>query len=173
MKPRPFLHCSLLLLALGAVAGCDTIASRIQEKPALFAQLDPVVQQGIQHGRIGVGFTPEMVYLALGRPTTIETAADGSDTVWTYFSYNTPEGSFMLDSKGGTHNPTNSVGLLIDGSFQTVAGKADLDNGEVKVPDELTRRKTAMEMVQDDSPRQDLKVRFADGKAVACEIVRI
>ena len=55
----------------------------------MFARLDPATQARIRQGLIGLGFTPDMVYIALGRPDEIHSriAAAGRTTVWTYNSY--------------------------------------------------------------------------------------
>jgi hypothetical protein len=60
---------TVLLLA---VSGCDTINHRIREKPAAFNRLDPKTQAEIRRGGVEVGYTPDMVYLALGKPDKIE-----------------------------------------------------------------------------------------------------
>jgi hypothetical protein len=77
--------------ALGAAllfAGCSTINSRIQEKSAVFSSLDPATQAQIKHGDVGLGFTPDMVYMALGQPdaTRHRTSADGVAVTWIYDS---------------------------------------------------------------------------------------
>jgi outer membrane protein assembly factor BamE (lipoprotein component of BamABCDE complex) len=63
-----FFFTALLL----AVSGCDTINHRIREKPDVFNGLDPKAQAEIRQGRVEVGYTPDMVYLALGKPDKIE-----------------------------------------------------------------------------------------------------
>jgi hypothetical protein len=75
-------------IALGLVA-CSTVSSRIEQKADVFAKLDPATQLKIKQGIIDLGFTPDMVYIALGRPDeTREIATEGGrETVWTYNSY--------------------------------------------------------------------------------------
>jgi len=60
---------TVLLLA---VSGCNTIDHRIHEKPDVFNQLDPKAQAEIRQGRVEVGYTPDMVYIALGKPDKID-----------------------------------------------------------------------------------------------------
>jgi outer membrane protein assembly factor BamE (lipoprotein component of BamABCDE complex) len=72
-----FLFIALLL----AVSGCDTIDHRIREKPDVFNQLDPKAQAEIRRGRVEVGYTPDMVYIALGKPDKIE------GSTWYYKQY--------------------------------------------------------------------------------------
>lgn len=63
-------------------------ASRIRQNPELFAQLDPVEQDAVRRGEVAVGFTSDMVRLALGEPDRVETRTDiaGSE-IWNYTTY--------------------------------------------------------------------------------------
>jgi len=89
------------ILTLAAVAtgfflsGCSTPDSRIRQNPALFAQLAPEQQQMIRRGEVDVGFTAEMVRLALGEPDrfTTRTDQDGMSEVWHYVTYDGPTGT--------------------------------------------------------------------------------
>jgi hypothetical protein len=77
---------AVLLLAL---AGCNTIDSRISEKQAVFDRLDPQVQAKIRQGIVEVGYTEDMVYIALGRPDARhqKVTAKGDETTWVYKTY--------------------------------------------------------------------------------------
>ncbi|MBC7366541.1 MAG: hypothetical protein H7343_06980 [Undibacterium sp.] len=80
----------LALIALTVLfAGCSTIDSRIREKSAAFAALDAPTQDKIRLGRVEVGFTTDLVYIALGGPDerTTRTSATGTDETWIYNSY--------------------------------------------------------------------------------------
>lgn len=87
MKARIF----PLLLALGALllAGCETVDTRISKNPQLFASLDAATQEKIKQGIIDIGYTEDMVYLALGAPDQKREArtAAGSQTTWVYSTY--------------------------------------------------------------------------------------
>mgnify|MGYP000203413184 CR=1 FL=1 len=75
-----------LLAGLALAAGCSTPASRIKREAALFATFPPEVQENVRQGRVAVGYTPEMVRLALGAPSRVyerETAA-GRAEIWAY-----------------------------------------------------------------------------------------
>lgn len=72
-----------LLTALAAIVGCNSTSNRIQEHAAEFAALEPATQAKIKQGVVEPGFTPDMVYMAMGRPARIETDAAGNK-VWTY-----------------------------------------------------------------------------------------
>jgi hypothetical protein len=81
--------CSLMLVAalFGACATSST--SRIQEKNEVYRALSPEQQKMIAAGGIEVGYTADMVYIALGKPSTVRKAAASDDAaeLWTYQNY--------------------------------------------------------------------------------------
>lgn len=89
---------ALLLVSLFAilVSGCDTFDRRAQEKASTFERLSPEERAKLKRGEIEIGNSPEMVYIALGKPDQKrETAtAKGHEMVWSYNTYhNEYEGS--------------------------------------------------------------------------------
>lgn len=80
--------CKFLLLIFAAVilAGCSTPQSRTRANPELFESFPPDVQEMIQAGEIDLGFTEEMVRMALGKPDRkySELTETGRTTVWAY-----------------------------------------------------------------------------------------
>ncbi len=82
---RLFALASLALL----LGGCSTIPRRIEEKSAAFSALDADTQNNIRLGRVDVGYSPDLVYIALGTPDerlTQTTKADTNET-WIYNNY--------------------------------------------------------------------------------------
>lgn len=79
----PVIAASLLLGA------CSTVGSRINEKGSVFYSLDDQTRAKIAHGDVGIGFTPDMVYIALGKPDAkrFRTATDGATETWVYGGY--------------------------------------------------------------------------------------
>lgn len=83
----------LASLALAAVAlglgGCDTFKSRAEEKSETFNSLNPGTQKRLQKGKINLGDTQDMVYIALGDPDEKRdrTEAGGVSTTWIYRTY--------------------------------------------------------------------------------------
>ena len=81
----------LFILGLLAVAltGCDTFQHRAQQKAATFASLTPAQREKLKRGVIGLGDTPDMVYIALGAPDEKQekTTAKGRETDWIYNTY--------------------------------------------------------------------------------------
>jgi hypothetical protein len=57
-------YCATTLL----LSGCNTAAVRVLTNYETFSKLDPKVRANILRGRVELGYTPEMVRLALGRP---------------------------------------------------------------------------------------------------------
>lgn len=82
----------ILLTAISlALVGCETggINARIQEKSTVFAALSPEQQQVIKEGSIELGYTGDMVYMALGKPSKVRAkdAPEGRVEMWTYNNY--------------------------------------------------------------------------------------
>ncbi len=75
-----------VLLVLLWCVGCSTPGRRIARYPELFESFPPAVQGKVREGEIGVGFTKEMVYLALGAPdrSYARETESGVSEVWTY-----------------------------------------------------------------------------------------
>jgi hypothetical protein len=72
----------LLLLAVG----CATPDRRIQRHPDVFAAFPTNVQANVRSGIVDVGYTPDMVYIALGRPdrVLVRETAEGRVEIWVY-----------------------------------------------------------------------------------------
>ena len=79
----------LAAAAAFALTGCESVDSRIKEKPELFAKLDPETQAKIKQGIIDIGYNEDMVYLALGEPDEKREmiTAHGRSLVWIYNTY--------------------------------------------------------------------------------------
>ena len=80
---------TLVAVSLLFVTGCQNVDSRIKEKPDVFAKLDVAVQDKIKQGIIDLGFTEDMVYLALGAPDQKREAVSvtGQTVTWIYNTY--------------------------------------------------------------------------------------
>ncbi|HEY8993730.1 MAG TPA: hypothetical protein VIM71_03515 [Lacunisphaera sp.] len=89
----------MLATSLGFLMGCQTVESRIKEKPEVFASVDKATQDKIKQGIIDVGYTEDMVYLALGAPDQKRESisAAGRNVTWIYNTYYTRyEGDHMM-----------------------------------------------------------------------------
>jgi hypothetical protein len=79
----------MLAATLGFLGGCQTVDDRIKEKPEVFARLDVATQDKIKQGIIELGYTEDMVYLALGKPDQRRESltSAGKTTTWVYNTY--------------------------------------------------------------------------------------
>jgi hypothetical protein len=79
----------LLAASLGFVAGCQSVDDRIKQKPEVFAAVDKATQDKIKQGIIDLGYSEDMVYLALGVPDQKRESitAAGRSVVWVYNTY--------------------------------------------------------------------------------------
>ncbi len=118
MTPR---FCLCLLLALG-FAGCSTPDSRIQKNQASFSQLSPADQERIRRGEVAVGFTADMVTMALGEPDRrfTRTTDRGTVEVWAY-QKKSPAFSVGLGVGGGGGGTRVGTGVGV----QTGGGEED------------------------------------------------
>jgi hypothetical protein len=79
---------SLLTLFLAAIVfvGCSSPDSRIKDHQSSFDRLSESDKGKVRGGHVDVGFTSEMVLMALGEPDRrySRTTATGTDEVWAY-----------------------------------------------------------------------------------------
>lgn len=71
------------------LTGCSTFSARAREKSAVYDALPARTQQRLERGKINVGDTQDMVYIALGEPDEkrdVATAA-GHQSIWVYKTY--------------------------------------------------------------------------------------
>ena len=86
---KKLIQLPLLFVAVLLLGACSTISSRIEEKAPVFYSLDPNTRAKIAHGDIDLGFTPDMVYIALGQPDVKreQVSNNGRSEQWIYRSY--------------------------------------------------------------------------------------
>lgn len=80
---------AMLLVVSVLLAGCATPQARINRHPELFASFPPAAQTKIRQGEIDLGFSKEMVRLALGSPDRIyeRETEQGRTELWVYLDY--------------------------------------------------------------------------------------
>jgi hypothetical protein len=78
-----------VLLATLLISCQNARISRIQEHASVFASLPPETQQIIRDGLFDRGFSPEQIYMALGKPNRAEAkeTTDGTVMVWKYRNF--------------------------------------------------------------------------------------
>jgi hypothetical protein len=110
MKARRWARRLLGLVGLGLAVGCaSTPAKRIQARPDVFAAFPPETQDLVRSGRVALGFTEDMVHMALGSPDRIfrREFTAGNSIVWSYSDYRpdtrydlVPTTQYIRDSHG-------------------------------------------------------------------------
>ncbi|MEO6874856.1 MAG: hypothetical protein ABI222_08540 [Opitutaceae bacterium] len=115
-------------LVFALVAGCSTTDSRVSGHQALFNTWPADVQQRVRAGQVAVGFTPDMVQVALGNAdrTYSRTTEKGTSEVWVYED----------------HSPRFSVGLGVGG----VSGSSAVGAG-VRVGDDGWRNNEKLRVI--------------------------
>ena len=88
---RCLLTTLLLAATFGFITGCQTVDDRIKKMPEVFASVDKATQDKIKQGIIDIGYTEDMVYLALGAPDQKRESisASGRNVTWIYNTYYT------------------------------------------------------------------------------------
>lgn len=109
--PAPAVLAAVLSVLI--LAGCSTPQSRIEQNRAVFNSFPAAVQEKVRAGQIDVGFTPEMVALALGEPARKATrkTETGEAEVWIYHD-SSPQFSFGFGLAGG--GGRTAVGGAVD-----------------------------------------------------------
>ena len=87
MNFSPRLRFSALLASVALLAGCSTSPiSRIDANRAVYESWPIEMQEAVSSGRAIEGMTPEMVEMALGKPSEVNSreGKDGPEEVWVY-----------------------------------------------------------------------------------------
>ena len=92
-----FLTLAALCTLLPGLMGCSHAAARLRSRPAAAAALSAGAREKIDQGVVEPGFTPEMVFFALGRPTSpinvdIDQTREG---IWKYSNPHYNERDFI------------------------------------------------------------------------------
>ncbi len=113
MKSR-FLYRSLASVVLASllVAGCATPQGRIEKNQSYFDTLSSDAQTKIRAGKVDIGFTRQMVKLALGEPDNVYTrkTEKGTAEIWAYRD-KSPSISIGFGIGGGGSGVGGGVGL--------------------------------------------------------------
>lgn len=140
MKPSHF-HFSFLALTVLLFAGCEsnnTIANRISEKSSTFTSLTPEQKSNLEDGMILPGYTADMAYIALGKPSSIATKQRGDITVemWTYSKFY-PSGKLakILTEYSRARNPNLLRETNTNAAHVSSLGTATSRGNELSLPD--------------------------------------
>jgi outer membrane protein assembly factor BamE (lipoprotein component of BamABCDE complex) len=123
---------SLFTLCFVIFLSCSTPDSRIRKNQELFDSYPAEVQKNIRAGKVEVGYTEDMVRMALGDPneTAVNKTAEGEVHVWAY-TKSTPGGGVSV---GRSTRGRTSVGVGVSvgrPSQKKYAAIVEFRNGRV------------------------------------------
>jgi outer membrane protein assembly factor BamE (lipoprotein component of BamABCDE complex) len=137
-----------LLGGLMILAGCSTPASRIVQNQELFNTFPSDVQTSIRQGRIAIGFTRDMVHMALGKPDRqySRTTESGQSEIWSYVDlYSTTrrqriDGPFRVrDPDGGYRTVSDAVWVDVDAQHEYERLRVEFEGNRVRAIENVTR----------------------------------
>lgn len=132
----------LVVLACAlALAGCSTPDSRIERNRAAFAGYPPAVQAKIRAGEIELGYTPEMVALALGKPDRVvrRHTSEGETESWAYADKSPTFGFGIGIGGGGRHSGGGVAVGTSTGGNRGDRLRVVFERGHVKAIDRFER----------------------------------
>ena len=127
------------------LAGCATPEKRIQQNQEVFDAFPVAVQARIRGGQIDLGFTPDMVRIALGEPhrQTLRRSADGEVEIWSYFDSTRRYDRQRVDidglgvsGPGGLRSIGGSAWINVEQNREFVRLRAEFRNGVVAAIEE-------------------------------------
>ena len=145
---NPIIRSCLAVLSVLAIAGCATPESRIKEQPEVFNNFPPDVQSKVRTGQVDIGYTKDMVYIALGKPDReyTRTTAEGTFEVWSYAAvYTTTErqritGDFrIVDPQGGFRTTHDTVWANVNVSHEYEKLRIELKDDTVTALEHVNR----------------------------------
>jgi hypothetical protein len=132
---------ALWVAACLATVGCATTPEqRIAREPALFATFAPEAQAKIRQGQADIGFTPDMVRLALGGPSRVyaRKTAEGETEIWAYTTLIwepdtqlVPVDRYLRDRHGRTRIVTDWVCVDTDRRREATHLRVEFRDGKV------------------------------------------
>ncbi len=158
----------LLLVAaslLATITACTTFDSRIKENQEAFDKLSPADQQVVRSGFIKVGFTQEMVYMALDKPEKKLPGSGAGNETWIYHNFYSSDGGGMgMGQKVKTNFAPGSGGTAGSSRNPTAGGRSSNNTFNVEAD-------PAAENIKADAAIK-VHVKFIDGKVATIEIIR-
>ena len=128
---KPHLTCCLLFVVLPTlVAGCSTVERRANQHAQMLAGLPPDVVRGLREGKIDIGYTAEMVYVALGPADRVYSrrTTEGTTVVWVYTRREPSFGRTWGAGSWGWYGPVDLHG---EGSREYDAVRVEFRDGKV------------------------------------------
>ncbi|UCH21115.1 MAG: hypothetical protein JSU83_21810 [Deltaproteobacteria bacterium] len=120
MKSNSIFLTSCLVICIVIFLSCSSPDSRIRKSQELFDSYPAEVQQNIRAGKVDVGYTEDMVRMALGDPneTAVNKTAQGEVHVWAY-TKSSPGGGVSIGHSIGSGRTRTGVSIGMGRSYQT------------------------------------------------------
>ncbi len=120
MKSKSKLLASCLVICIVISLSCSSPDSRIRKNQELFDSYPAEVQKNISAGKVDIGYTEDMVRMALGDPneTAVNKTAQGEVHVWAYTT-SSPGGSVSVGRSVGSGRTRTGVSVGMGRSPQT------------------------------------------------------
>ena len=132
MKSLRLILPAAVMLAL--LAGCNTPDSRIKKNPALFASFPAEIQEKVRAGKVDLGFSRDMVSMALGKPQRVYTrrTATGQIEVWAYSGYETHMDRQRVDGHVRVRDAGGAYRTVYDSFWVDVEQRVEYDRLRVE-----------------------------------------
>jgi hypothetical protein len=139
---KTLLRLALCFGPLLLVTSCSTPASRISKNQEEFFEWPVAVQEKIRAGEIDLGFTPEQVQMALGKPDRVATRTDhdGVGEVWSYPSKR-PHFSFGVGVGTSSGHTSTGVGVATGTDHSDETMRIVFAGGRVSAIETPTKRR--------------------------------
>lgn len=126
-------------LALLLLAACSTPESRIRKHKELFAAYPPQVRDRIRAGAVDIGFTSDMVLMALGKPArkTTRTTALSAQEIWTYGDSSGVRPGVGVSIGGGSYGGFGGVSVGSDSGAYRERAAIVFEGGKVVAVDKV------------------------------------
>jgi len=139
-----YFACALVVSVCISICGCYSPGSRIKNHAEVFATFSPEVQENVRRGEVEMGYTQDMVFIALGKPDRkyVRYSERGQTEVWSY-----------VTTEYWTDRQRVNISLRVrsaDGHRQTVRDRVWVD-------------------VQQEREHERMRVEFDDGQVSAIE----
>jgi len=162
-----------LSILLGLAAGCgttDTLAKRIEQNHEVYAGLSTEEKNQIDRGIITVGFSPEMVLMALGKPERIVPGRGPGVEDWIYINLYSADGaSLEMASKVRMEYPLKPRQEMGPPQHYTFNGE-DTKRDGVPLPTFHLEPDLANEQIKAESAIK-VHVKFSEGTVADIQIV--
>jgi len=129
---------TLLLLAVFLLAGCATPGWRIKRNPDVFNTFPPDVQEKVRQGLVEVGYTRDMVFIALGKPRYVydRVTSDARSETWAYTGMRYARRFVPVDASYWYYDRDGQVRIAHGWSFVDLGYHSEFESLRVEFADD-------------------------------------